>query len=61
MSDQLNYLNPDLINNFIKKALEEDLGPGDYSTLAAIDDTVEGRASLIIKENGVLPISSFGS
>ena len=54
MSVQLSYLNPDLIRNFIKTALEEDIGPGDHSTLAAIDASSQGQASLVIKDNGVL-------
>jgi nicotinate-nucleotide pyrophosphorylase (carboxylating) len=54
MSEQLSYLNPDLIHNIISDALKEDIGPGDYSTLAAIDSSTQGRASLIIKEQGIL-------
>lgn len=54
MSEQLSYLNPDLIQSIINDALEEDIGPGDYSTLAAIDGSTLGEATLIIKDNGVL-------
>lgn len=39
---------------FIKAALHEDVGPGDYSTLASIEDTAQGKAILKIKENGIL-------
>jgi nicotinate-nucleotide pyrophosphorylase (carboxylating) len=42
------------INQFIELALEEDIGKADYTTLACIDKNVIGRASLIIKENGVI-------
>ncbi len=52
--EQLSYLNPDLIVNFLKQALEEDIGPGDYSTLAAIDKDAQGKASVLIKDSGVL-------
>lgn len=39
---------------FIKAALGEDIGPGDYSTLASIAPGVKGKAVLKIKEDGVL-------
>ena len=54
MSEYLSYLNPDLIHKIIKDALKEDIGPGDYSTLAALDSSTQGRASIIIKDKGVL-------
>jgi nicotinate-nucleotide pyrophosphorylase (carboxylating) len=54
MAEQLSYLNPDLIHNIINEGLKEDIGPGDYSTLAAIDSSTQGQASLIIKEQGIL-------
>ena len=54
MLEQLDYLDSDLINSFIKKALDEDIGSGDYSTLAAIDGSTQGKASLIIKDSGIL-------
>ena len=54
MSELLSYLNPDLIQKIIKDALQEDIGPGDYSTLASIDESTQGRASLIIKDTGIL-------
>lgn len=39
---------------FIEAALQEDVGPGDYSTLAAIPPQETGKAVLLIKESGVL-------
>lgn len=39
---------------FISAALQEDVGAGDYSTLAAIDKDAQGKAVLKIKENGIL-------
>lgn len=39
---------------FIQAALREDIGPGDYSTLASIDANARGKAVLKIKENGIL-------
>ena len=39
---------------FIRLALEEDVASGDYSTLASIPEAATGKATLKIKENGVL-------
>jgi len=39
---------------FIAAALKEDIGTGDYSTLAAIDANAKGKAILKIKEDGIL-------
>jgi nicotinate-nucleotide pyrophosphorylase (carboxylating) len=41
-------------DQFIEAALREDVGDGDFSTLASIDATAKGRAILKIKENGIL-------
>lgn len=40
--------------DFIVAALREDVGKGDYSTLASIDSKAKGKAVLKIKEAGVL-------
>ncbi len=39
---------------FIDAALREDIGTGDYSTLASIDASAQGKAVLKIKEAGIL-------
>ena len=39
---------------FIKLALEEDVASGDYSTLASIPADAKGRATLKIKEHGII-------
>jgi nicotinate-nucleotide pyrophosphorylase (carboxylating) len=39
---------------FIIAALAEDIGSGDYSTLASIDAKVVGTAKLIVKEAGII-------
>jgi nicotinate-nucleotide pyrophosphorylase (carboxylating) len=39
---------------FIEAALREDVGPGDYSSLASIDAGAKGKAVLKVKESGVL-------
>ena len=42
------------LEHLIKEALQEDVGPGDYSTLSTIDPAAQGRAVLKIKQDGVL-------
>lgn len=39
---------------FIAAALKEDIGSGDYSTLASIDADAKGKSILKVKEKGVL-------
>ncbi|GMQ25362.1 carboxylating nicotinate-nucleotide diphosphorylase [Algoriphagus sp. oki45] len=48
------YLTPEALQSFITAALQEDIGPGDYSSLAAIPDGKKGQARLLIKEPGIL-------
>lgn len=38
----------------ITNAIREDVGPGDYSSLACIPASATGRAKLIVKDNGIL-------
>lgn len=54
MSEKPSYLNSNILLKFIENALKEDIGAGDYSTLASIDEGTKGHASLIIKEEGIL-------
>lgn len=42
------------LNHLIKEALQEDIGSGDYSTLACIPEQAMGTAVLKIKEEGIL-------
>ena len=48
------YLTPQALQNFISSALSEDIGPGDYSSLASIPEEKQGKARLIIKDQGIL-------
>ncbi|MBC6365373.1 carboxylating nicotinate-nucleotide diphosphorylase [Algoriphagus sp. AK58] len=48
------YLTPEALQHFIQSALEEDIGPGDYSSLSSIPEGKTGRARLLIKEDGIL-------
>jgi nicotinate-nucleotide pyrophosphorylase (carboxylating) len=40
--------------NFIREALREDIGPGDYSSLSTIPASASGQARLLVKEKGIL-------
>ncbi len=42
------------IETFIKQALKEDLGAGDFTSLACIDPDKNAQAQLIVKESGIL-------
>ena len=42
------------LNAFILRALEEDTGDGDHSSLASIPASATGRARLLIKEKGIM-------
>jgi nicotinate-nucleotide pyrophosphorylase (carboxylating) len=39
---------------FVKHALQEDVGDGDHSALATIPDTQRGTCKLLVKEDGIL-------
>ncbi len=43
-----------ILKEFILKSLEEDIGDGDHSSLACIPEKADGRARLLIKEEGIL-------
>ncbi len=38
----------------IKNAIREDIGPGDYSSLACIPETATGKAKLLVKDDGII-------
>jgi nicotinate-nucleotide pyrophosphorylase (carboxylating) len=42
------------LNEFIRLSLEEDTGSGDHTSLACIPSTAKGKATLIVKDHGVL-------
>jgi nicotinate-nucleotide pyrophosphorylase (carboxylating) len=42
------------IDEIVERALQEDLGDGDHTSLATIEAGSTGKAKLIIKDNGVL-------
>ncbi len=49
-----NYLEPTYIKNFIQTALTEDVGDGDHTSLSTIPSSAQGRAKLLVKDDGIL-------
>lgn len=47
-------MNSASLDSLLTRALEEDIGEGDHSTLASIPEEATGKAHLLIKEKGVL-------
>ncbi len=43
-----------VIDEIIERALEEDIGDGDFTSLATIPENATGKAQLLIKEDGIL-------
>lgn len=43
-----------IINQFIKNAIAEDLGDGDHTSLSTIPVDAQGKAKLLIKEDGII-------
>ncbi|MCF6352971.1 MAG: carboxylating nicotinate-nucleotide diphosphorylase [Cyclobacteriaceae bacterium] len=50
----MNYKTEEAIAKFITTALQEDVGPGDYSSLAAIPSIAQNTAQLIMKGEGII-------
>ena len=46
--------NKNELTDFITRAFREDVGDGDYSSLASVDQGRKGKARLLAKESGVL-------
>ena len=42
------------LSQFVKSALQEDVGDGDHSALATIPKLQKGKCHLLVKENGIL-------
>ncbi|HNQ67214.1 MAG TPA: carboxylating nicotinate-nucleotide diphosphorylase [Bacteroidales bacterium] len=40
--------------SLIEKAYKEDVGNGDHSSLCCINEAVQGKANLLVKENGII-------
>lgn len=44
----------EIVDHIIKNALQEDIGPGDYSSLASVPKEAVGKAKLLVKDEGIL-------
>lgn len=42
------------VQNIIKNAIREDVGDGDHSSLACIPVTAQGKAKLLVKDDGII-------
>lgn len=47
-------MDTELIHQFIKNAIAEDIGDGDHTSRSTIPETAQGQAKLIIKDTGIL-------
>lgn len=48
------YLTKINLEQFISDAFREDIGPGDYSSLSSVPDTITSKAVLKVKDTGIL-------
>ena len=42
------------LDNLVFNAIREDVGPGDYSSLACIPVSAKGKAHLLVKDQGII-------
>jgi nicotinate-nucleotide pyrophosphorylase (carboxylating) len=49
----------EVLQLLIENAIREDVGPGDYSSLACIPAAAIGKAKLLVKENGIIAGVAF--
>jgi len=54
MQATTSYLTEENINHFIQTALQEDVGEGDHSSMAAIPADAQSQARLLVKGEGIL-------
>jgi nicotinate-nucleotide pyrophosphorylase (carboxylating) len=47
-------MNNKILETILKNAINEDIGDGDHSSLSCIPANAEGKAQLLIKQNGIL-------
>lgn len=51
---KIKYLTKQAVLRFIDRALKEDIGDGDHSTIASIPEHLEQKAQLLAKDHGIL-------
>lgn len=44
----------DMLQDFLKRVLDEDIREGDHTSLATIPASAKGKARLLVKENGII-------
>ena len=49
------------LNIIISNAVREDVGGGDYSSLACISESALGKAKLLVKEDGIIAGVEFAT
>lgn len=47
-------MDKDMLHDFLKRVLEEDIRDGDHTSLATIPASARGKACLLVKENGII-------
>ncbi|NHM07735.1 carboxylating nicotinate-nucleotide diphosphorylase [Flavobacterium sp. CYK-4] len=47
------------LKRIIENGIREDIGPGDYSSLACIPDAAQGKAKLLVKDQGIIAGVAF--
>ncbi|WP_310377545.1 carboxylating nicotinate-nucleotide diphosphorylase [Flavobacterium sp.] len=47
------------LDTIIQNGIREDIGPGDYSSLACIPESAQGKAKLLVKDNGIIAGVAF--
>ena len=50
----MDFLNETAILKIVDNALAEDLGDGDHTSLATVPKNAQGKAKLLVKDNGIL-------
>jgi nicotinate-nucleotide pyrophosphorylase (carboxylating) len=50
----LSYVGAFDVDDFIRRALSEDVGDGDHTTLSTIPASAKGKARLLVKQDGIL-------
>lgn len=43
-----------IVDEMLKNALNEDIGPGDYSSLASVAKNATRKAKLLVKDEGII-------
>ena len=47
------------LKGIIENGIREDIGPGDYSSLACIPHSANGKAKLLVKDQGIIAGVAF--